>query len=479
MQMRKAALLLAAVLSVQLAIPAYAEDLEDTYYEEPIVVENGWEDPELVDYSETLLEIDDDGYPHAYEDVTTRELKKGEVLRRGVDVSSFQNTIDWKKVKASGVEFAFVRAGYRGWGTGKIVKDPRVTTYTNSEGAKVTGNIEGALDAGVKVGLYIYSQAITPEEGEEEAQFLIDYATKYNITLPLVIDFEFAESGGYTGRLYEAKLSKEEATAVCNAFCDKVRAAGFTPAVYANKFMLNNHLNPSALTGEIWLAQYRWATDYSGEYTYWQFTSRGEVPGISGYADLDFWFDSKNADPAPIPVVLPFTDVSKNDWFYNAVYDAYVQNLIKGKTETSFDPYGKTTRAELAVMVYRMAGSPAAVGSTSFTDLSADWYRKAVTWANRCGYINGTSGTTFEPDALITRQDIVTILWRIAGKPSAGSFLWKYYDGSDVAAYAVSAMNWAVEQQIVSGSYGYLRSNQSATRAEVAAMLTRYMDGME
>lgn len=127
-------------------------------------------------------------------------------------------------------------------------------------------NIEGALVNGIQVGIYVYSQATTAAEAEEEAQFILDRIDGYEITLPLVIDYEYAEQNGrYVGYLYDAKLSKDDATAVCNAFCDKVTAAGYQAAVYANMSMLNNHLNAAQLTGTIWLAHYATSTTYTGE----------------------------------------------------------------------------------------------------------------------------------------------------------------------------------------------------------------------
>ena len=219
-------------------------------------------------------------------------------LRRGIDVSHYQGEIDWAKVKESGVEFVIVRVGYRGYGTEGNLAEDRMYEQ----------NIQGALDAGLKVGVYIYSQAITEEEAVEEADFLISRVFQYNITLPLVMDFEWPtredDTGkrvGY-GRLYDAHLSQEQTTDMIDAFCDRVREAGYTPMVYANRSTLEGSMYADELAEDarIWLANYQSpqmtgfgnpTTPYQGVYDFFQFSSQGSVPGISGYVDLDYWYD--------------------------------------------------------------------------------------------------------------------------------------------------------------------------------------------
>ncbi len=204
------------------------------------------------------------------------------VVIDGIDVSKYQAYIDWSAVKAAGVEFAIIRVGYRGTSTGVLQEDEYYQI-----------NIQGALDAGLKVGVYIFSQATTTAEAEEEADYILSRISSYNITLPVVIDYEYASGG--TGRLYEANLSVDAATSVCNSFCAKVTAAGYTAMVYANKNMLQNHLNASAISSnyQIWLANYTTETSYSGDYDFWQYSSKGSVDGISGNVDCDFWYCPK------------------------------------------------------------------------------------------------------------------------------------------------------------------------------------------
>ena len=202
-------------------------------------------------------------------------------IRNGIDVSYYQGNIDWNAVKSSGVEFAFIRVGYRGYGSGALVKD-----------SKAEENLRGAADAGLKVGAYFFSQAITIEEAREEARFALEQLSDYQITMPVVIDFEYVASG--VGRLYHANLSREQATQIVNAFCAYIQQAGYEPMVYANKSMLENSLNSASIPYKVWLAHYTTATSYQGAYEYWQYSSNGHVDGINGRVDSNFWYDSEN-----------------------------------------------------------------------------------------------------------------------------------------------------------------------------------------
>ena len=166
-----------------------------------------------------------------------------------IDISSHQQEIDWQKVAATEVNAAMIRVGYRGTESGKIFADD---FYID--------NIKGAQQNGLSVGVYFYTQAITPEEAMEEADFTLDQIAGYLIPLPVVIDFEFESSkdGKLTGRLYDANLSKQETTLIARAFCEKIAAAGYTPMVYGNDDMLTKHMYVEKLSKKynIWLASY-------------------------------------------------------------------------------------------------------------------------------------------------------------------------------------------------------------------------------
>lgn len=208
----------------------------------------------------------------------------GYTIEDGIDVSEWNGTINWTKVKQAGIQFAFVRMSWRGYGGGTL----------NPDNAAFV-NLKGAIAAGIPVGVYIYSQAVTEAEAKAEADYIISQIQGYNVTLPVVMDFEFAsENGTLTGRLYDKfkstnATSKNAATKVCVAFCKQVASKGYTPMVYANADMLRNHLNASTISASypVWLANYTTKTDYTGDYSYWQYSSTGKVSGISGNVDMN------------------------------------------------------------------------------------------------------------------------------------------------------------------------------------------------
>lgn len=220
-------------------------------------------------------------------------------ITNGIDVSAYQTDIDWTAVRSAGIEFAFVRVGYRAYGAGTLWAD----TYFDK-------NMDGAAAAGVHTGIYIFSQATTQDEAIEEAQYILDRIGTHVVDMPIVLDFEFAsDSKGTTGRLKSANLSKTDATNVCLAFCQTIQNAGYTPMIYANMDMLNNHLNADTLAASypIWLANYTTNTPYIGQFSYWQYASNGSVPGITGNVDMDFYYAAPEGsiDPA---VITPIAD---------------------------------------------------------------------------------------------------------------------------------------------------------------------------
>lgn len=448
--MKKLALLLTfALLLSCLSIPAAA--WEQVLVEDPMYFSS--EEDSLFE-EETIT----------FEKFRPRALKEGEILRRGVDVSFYQNErakdkkIDWEALRADGVEFVFIRVGYRGYGTGLLAEDP----YYKQ-------NIEGALDAGLFVGVYVYSQAITPEEGREEAQFLLDRIGNYDIQLPLIMDYEYAGNG--KGRLYDAHLSKADATNICNVFCETANKAGYQAAVYTNYSFLKNQLNTDWLSC-VWLAHYITQTDYPDDYSFWQCTSSGSVDGIVGLTDLNFWFDDGS-----FLTFLPFRDVKTTDWFFEDVSYAYHHQIVKGTGYNTFSPLDITTRSQIACMLYRCAGSPPVSQKATFTDLVADYYADAIAWGQAEGIIKGAPGNLFLPEEPITRQDMLTLIYRMEGSPAVSGNLSDFVDADQIADYAFNAMAWGVEQGIVRGtslSVPTLNPMGNLTRAEAAALIARY-----
>lgn len=189
----------------------------------------------------------------------------------GIDISRHNGAIDWNAVKASGVDYVIIRCGYRGSSTGVLIEDQNFRT-----------NIKGATAAGLKVGVYVFSQAVDEVEAVKEASLAVSLVKGYNLTYPIFIDTE--ASGGRAD-----KIDKATRTAVVNAFCQTVASAGYQPGIYASKSWYEDKLNMGAVTScKIWLAQYSAAPTYKGRYDMWQYSKKGTISGIKGDVDLNY-----------------------------------------------------------------------------------------------------------------------------------------------------------------------------------------------
>ena len=221
-------------------------------------------------------ELEDTGVKDALDDADKTEIKKLQAGSKntqvGIDVSKWQGEIDWEKVANAGVQFAIIRAGYRGSSTGSLVVDP----YFEA-------NIRGAINAGIDVGVYFFTQAINEIEAVEEASMVLQLVEDYQLTYPIYID---TEGAGGSGRA--DGLDVDTRTLVCEAFCRTVENSGYTAGVYASRNWLNNNLHTEQLDQYvIWLAEYRSVPKYEGYYEMWQYTSSGKVDGIEGRVDMD------------------------------------------------------------------------------------------------------------------------------------------------------------------------------------------------
>lgn len=219
--------------------------------------------------------LNDDGLTHD-------ERFKNCVTVHGIDVSEYQQEINWKKVKSSEADFVFIRAGYRSGESGELNED-----------ANFRKNIKKANRAGLMCGAYFFSQALTEDEAVEEAEYLLDLVRRYDIEMPLVIDYELLDGG----RVKQAVEAGEMPAAsmyhdIVNAFCRRVETAGYESAVYANYDMLTNYMDSTLLDDEnvIWAAQYGGACDVAGDYLYWQCAEDASVAGIEGNVDHDIWY---------------------------------------------------------------------------------------------------------------------------------------------------------------------------------------------
>lgn len=204
-------------------------------------------------------------------------MQDGQVIsHKGIDVSKFQGAIDWNLVAQDGVEFAFIRVGNRGYGTGKMVEDEQFDA-----------NVQGALAADIKVGVYYYSQAITREEVLEEANFVLEKIRPYEISCPVVFDVE--KVSGEPGRMND--ISVEERTEFARLFCETIQNAGYRPMIYHNTEMGAMMLDLELLEEyDKWFAAYSDKFYYPYEYKIWQYSQSGRVQGIKGAVDLNISF---------------------------------------------------------------------------------------------------------------------------------------------------------------------------------------------
>jgi len=199
------------------------------------------------------------------------------ISHKGIDVSKYNGVIDWSQVAADGVEFAFIRVGIRGYGSGKLVED---------EGFEE--NVESALSNGLKVGVYFFSQATTVEEAIEEAEFVKQIIAPYKIECPVVLDVEkVADSEARMN-----KISKEERTQVARTFCEEIAKAGYKPMLYYNMEMGALMLDLEQLEDyNKWFAYYNKDIYYPYDFKVWQYTDKGRVAGIDGDVDLNIAFE--------------------------------------------------------------------------------------------------------------------------------------------------------------------------------------------
>ena len=238
--------------------------------------------------------------------------KNGMRVVYGVDVSKYQKNVDWKKVKAAGIDFAFIRAGYSGLATGSLTKDP----YFDQ-------NMKNAKAAGIKVGVYYYSQATTAKEARSEANYLLGLIKDYTLDYPVVFDAEEGsyKSNGQTvpGKLKAAvqainndknKTKAQKTKAIkklynnaATAFCDVVRSAGYTPMIYGSISHFRDKMDSAALSKKylMWIARYNTFLNggnytYNGNYQFWQYTDKGKVNGINGNVDCNFLYLSGKED---------------------------------------------------------------------------------------------------------------------------------------------------------------------------------------
>lgn len=252
------------------------EALRPLYPDEMIVYSNGSYHFVPINYELKMNNYSEDNL-NILESGEYQYMQDGQVIsHKGIDVSQHQGSIDWEKVAGDGVEFAFLRVGFRGYGTGRLVADETFEA-----------NIKGAVSNGIKVGVYLYSQAVNEEEVLEEAQFVLDKIAPYKVECPVVFDVE--RVAGANARMNE--ISLEERTNLTLLFCQTIENAGYKPMVYYNTEMGAVMLDVATLENyDKWFAAYTDKFYYPYAYDVWQYSQSGSVAGIKGAVDLNISF---------------------------------------------------------------------------------------------------------------------------------------------------------------------------------------------
>lgn len=212
-----------------------------------------------------------------YEGEATYSVNGEVVSHKGIDVSKFQGDIDWNKVSKDGVEFAYIRLGYRGYGSGKLVTDE-----------KYEDNVAGCNEAGIDAGVYFFTEAVSEKEAIEEADYVLDNIGDYKINLPIVIDVE--ESASKTDSRTK-DLTKEDRTRIVIAFCNRIKEAGYDTMIYGNLKSLMLMLDMEQLEEyDKWFAYYHYPLHFPYQYRVWQYSASGTVDGVPGSCDLNIAF---------------------------------------------------------------------------------------------------------------------------------------------------------------------------------------------
>lgn len=205
----------------------------------------------------------------------TEFVSSGENVKKGIDVSKWNETIDWEEVKSDDVEFAIIRCGYRGSSSGSLILDPMYEK-----------NIRGAIEADIPVGVYFFTQAVNEVEAVEEASMVINLIRQYDVDYPVFLD---SESAGGNGRA--DNLTAEERTRIHKAFLETIANAGYATGIYGSANWLNERVEMTELSGyNTWLAEYAEVPSYDGYYHMWQYTSKGSIDGITTNVDLNLCY---------------------------------------------------------------------------------------------------------------------------------------------------------------------------------------------
>lgn len=379
----------------------------------------------------------------------------------GIDVSIWQNHINFDKVKYYGKEIVYIRAG-----------------YGLSEDKNFHSNALCAKKANLKVGFYFYVTATNVIEAQEQAEYFSSLISKYHYDCIPAVDFEEFKN-----------LSINEINNIAFVFTNTLaKRTNTIPLFYTDSYNASHLWSEELTKYPLWIADYYVSSPYSlGHWSNWsafQYSDKGEVPGISTYVDLDYFTSDVliKKDISSEIKKLPFTDVWPSDWYYSEVYHLYNDKLICGISPTLFAPNMPLQRDMAITILYRLDNSPTPIGINNFSDVKkGSWYLNCIVWANHFNIAKGYSDGRFYPSLPTSREEFAVFLYRYSiykGYDVTGmADLSRYSDSDKINIWALDAMNWAVSSGIINGtSQNTLSPLKNMSRAEMAIMFNRFLD---
>lgn len=371
---------------------------------------------------------------------------------QGVDVSVWQGDIDFTKVKEGGKDIVYIRAGY---GT--------------SEDKNFRGYAVSAKKADLNIGFYFYVTALTVDEAKKQARYFASLIDDYTYDCLPAVDFE--QFSGFT---------KEETNEITIAFIETLaERTNTTPLFYSSSYRTTSLWEDTLKRYPLWVASYNGGVSpETGIWQQWvgyQYSSKGEVSGISGNVDLDYFTEDVFLDK-------PFKDMHSDDWFYKAVLGQFNKGLVAGISTSQFGGKEKAHRTMAVTLLYRLEGRPPAMGSTDFKDVtSGKWYSESVLWAEENKIAMGYKDN-FYPEKGATREEMCTLLYRYAKFKGYDVTLEgnlgfsNFEDAKDVEKWAEEALKWGVDRGIVKGtSVKTLSPKEIVSRAQMAVMVDRFI----
>ena len=469
-----------------------SEPAESWRYEDGEPIENpSTEDTSLLSTLSSTYSTWEESYGTGYLGIvsgsTTYTVEIDGVERVGIDVSKWQGTIDWDEVADAGIDFAIIRCG---WGSDLESQDDECFIQ----------NVEGAQEAGLDIGIYLYSYATTVSGSDGSAMSEAEHVLRLleeaglepeDLAYPIFLDMEDSSTTGLGSSLLGD---------IAETFCNMLEAEGYTTGIYANKNWWENYLTDSYFEDveNKWVARYPRSTSITSTGVdgtdIWQFTSHGSVSGITGNVDVDFDYNQAGSYTGYSNLFLDALNASS--YYYDAIYALADLGYLEGYSNGKFGVGDKMTREQFVTILWRIACPDEyaaydndADNATGLSDVGDDaYYTAAVNWARENEIMLGHSDGSFGVGESITFEDMCVVLARYAcggegaleealAEDEAAEVLEGFSDAGSVSGYAEKGMAWCVGEGLVSGnSDGTLAPTTKVARERAATVIWRAVE---